>query len=357
MKIIRIVSELNFGGVEKVVQLASEGFSGFQDVDFSVVVLGRGGRIADEMIRRGYKVMILNQKPKIPNVKLIRTLRGIFKEAKPDVIHTAGAEANFHGLIAAKLAGVPVRIGEEIGFPKHHFLWEQIFRLTYLCAHRVIVISKAVQDYLVENGEVPKSKTTVIYNPSRSPEIHKALSLTDKVFTFIMVCRLTDIKNIPNVIRSLKQIIFVTEYKPRLVLLGDGEEKENLKQLVIELEIEGQVSFVGFQAEVGSYLSKSDVFMIPSFSEGSSVALAEAMMMGLPSIITQVGGASEIIGDSHSAITVDPHNPQTIENAMLTFLQMDPEKRMAMGERAKKEAERFSVERYVGELKRVYNTH
>ena len=81
------------------------------------------------------------------------------------MIHCSGAEANFHGLLAGKLEGVPVRIGEEIGFPKHDWMWRMIFGLTYKLAHQVIGISEAVKQRVVDLGEVDREKVRVVYNP------------------------------------------------------------------------------------------------------------------------------------------------------------------------------------------------
>jgi len=122
------------------------------------------------------------------------------------------------------------------------------------------------------------------------------------------------------------------------------------------LGISKYVELVGYHEDVAPFLSRADVFLIPSFSEGSSVALAEAMLLGLPSIITQVGGANEIIGDSASAIQVNPYDYQSIKSAMLSFLKMDPKERKAMGIRAKQEAEKFSVKNYCSQLMELYNS-
>src|SRR5690606_4708633 len=126
LKVFRVVPVLDFGGVERRVQLTVLGFMDIDSVDLNVLVLGSGGRISSELESSGMDPVILHHSVKIPNCKLILDLYRIFKVARPDIVHTSGAEANFHGLIAAKLAGVPVRIGEEIGFPNHDFKWRLI---------------------------------------------------------------------------------------------------------------------------------------------------------------------------------------------------------------------------------------
>lgn len=356
MKIVKILTELDFGGVEKVSQLAALGIKKYSDIELEIWALGKGGRVAEALKEKGIPIKVWERNPRIPNWKLIIDLKKALTAHKADIVHTAGAEANFHGLLAAKLAKVRVRIGEEIGFPKHHKVWEWIFKLVYHTAHKVVAISEAVKEYIVNKGEVDHKKVSVIYNPAYLSSFEGNGKEGNFPFTFIMVNRLTAIKNIPDALKSLANIIHGSPYEPNIHIIGEGEERASLELLVAKLEIEENVKFLGFQADVAAFLNRSDVFLIPSFSEGSSVALAEAMMAGLPSIVTKVGGASEIIGESNSAKVIDPHNPQSIENAMLQFLQMPEEERLEMGKRAQKEAKKYSVENYVKNLLSLYHS-
>ncbi|WP_186755702.1 glycosyltransferase [Echinicola salinicaeni] len=356
MKVIKILTELDFGGVEKVTQLAALGMRAYPEVELQIWTLGNGGKVAEELREMGIQVKVWDRNPRIPNWKLILDLKKALKSFKPDIIHTAGAEANFHGLLAARLAKVPVRIGEEIGFPNHHKAWEWIFKGVYGTAHKVIAISEAVKAYIVIKGEISAEKVAVIYNPAQLEKSDLNGMDQKPPFTFIMVTRLTAIKNIAAVLKSLANIIHGAPFDPKLLIIGDGEERDSLEELVRKLEIEEIVTFLGFQADVSPFLFQSDVFLIPSYSEGSSVALAEAMMAGLPSVITKVGGASEIIGESNSAKIIDPHTPQSIENAMLQFLQMPEKERLEMGKSAQKEAQKYTVENHVKNLLSLYNS-
>ncbi|WP_215226795.1 glycosyltransferase [Echinicola shivajiensis] len=356
MKIIKILTELDFGGVEKVTQLTALGMRVYPEVELEIWALGKGGKVAEELKESGVQIKVWNRNPRIPNWNLMVDLKKALNTYKPDIVHTAGAEANFHGLFAARLAKVPVRIGEEIGFPNHHKAWEWIFKGVYSTAHKVIAISNAVKEYIGNKGEVRPEKVAVIYNPAQLQNAVLNGEAVKQPFRFVMISRLTAIKNIAAVLKSLANIIHGAPYEPKLLIIGDGEERDSLEELVRKLDIVENVKFLGFQADVSPFLFQSDVFLIPSYSEGSSVALAEAMMAGLPSVITKVGGASEIIGESNSAKLIDPHNPQSIENAMLQFLQMPEKERLEMGIRAQKEAHKYSVENHIKSLLSLYHS-
>ena len=355
MKIARIVFELDFGGVEKKTQLAVIGFQVFPGISIQTISLGRGGRVAANLIRDGYPVWVMNQKAKIPSFSLIYRLSKYFKKEGFDLVHTVGAEANFHGLLAATLAGVHFRIGEEIGIPNHHSLYRVLFNFTYKFAQRVVCVSEAVKQHLYEIGELPLSKAKVIYNPIELPELQKRQRHESDSLIFITVSRLTPIKNISSVIRSLAAIIKETAFRPKLIIVGDGEDRTALKFSVLELEVDEYITFAGYRKNVFETLCEADVFVIPSFSEGSSLALAEAMHAGLPSIVTKIGGTTEILGDSCSGVLIDPYIEDELKSAMLAFLNLTPSERVEMGKRAQQQSERFSVENYCKELLSLYS--
>lgn len=351
MRVVRLVSELDFGGLEKVVELVSLELSPRIDVELCVVVLSKGGKTSELLLSQGIKVMVLDDRVRIPNLTLIFRLKSILNQLKPDILHCSGAEANFHGLVAGFLARIKVRFGEEIGFPNHGIMWEIVFKATYLFSHKVIAISKAVQQFIVDKGEVPVHKTTIIYNPVQVFDLPEINSKREG-FTFITVARLVSIKNIEGLLVAFSQVVAPDK---SLLILGDGPSKESLRELVFSLGIASQVQFLGFQNNVSQILLQADCFVLPSFSEGSSVALAEAMMARLPSIVTKVGGASEILGDSDSGILIDPYDVAGLKKAMEYMIDISDGKRRLMGKKARDYVlNRFSPSIHVDQLQALY---
>lgn len=393
MKVLRIVSELDFGGVEKVVLNSIPSLFNIDNNEVKVIVLGRGGIVSERLQELGVPVEVLNKNNRIPNFYLINYLIKLFKIEEPDVVHTQGAEANFHGLIAAKIAGVPVRIGEEIGFPNHHSYWKYIFREVYKNATKVIAISQAVKDRIVELGEVEAEKVEVVYNPveirerekdkgergniekiSISGEEEQGLSGTYKVeetlrytqsdvyngeiekpFVFVTTCRLVPVKNLDRLISAFGKLCNkFSEKSIELWIVGDGPLRDSLENQSKELGVSDKVKFWEFQENVFPFLEKADSFVLPSLSEGSSVSLVEAMSVGLPSVVTKVGGALEIIGESQSAFIIDPLDENSIFKALYDCLSLSKNQRTVLGERAIMESKRFSVENYLKKILNIY---
>lgn len=362
MKIVRIVSELDFGGVEKVLENTIPEINKIADV--SIIVLGKGGRIAENLTKAGTKVIVMGKSPRIPNVSIFTELRKLLIQLQPDVVHCQGSEANFHGILIGSSVGIPVIIGEEIGLPNHHSYWKWIFKYVYLKAHFVIAISESVSNYIVQLGEVPSEKIKVLYNPvggqiiGNSEENLSTLesdSNQSRQFKFIYTGRLVKIKNLEGLLRAFS-LLFNSNYTHDFILwiVGEGPEKESLVELCEDLKIKDQVIFWGYQEDVFSFLRKADVFVLPSYTEGSSVSLIEAMKIGLPSIVTKIGGTSEVIGDSESGILIDPYNEEEIFAAMNKMANLPTFERMQLGEKAKNEIKRFSVESYIEQLMKIY---
>jgi glycosyltransferase involved in cell wall biosynthesis len=109
----------------------------------------------------------------------------------------------------------------------------------------------------------------------------------------------------------------------KLILVGDGEEREHLETLTDGLGIRECVEFAGRvpHEKVEDYMSQAEVFVLPSLSEGFPVTILEAMACGLPVVATRVGGVPDIIEDGTNGYLVDTMNQEQIAEALLKLLQ------------------------------------
>ncbi|MGC3947718.1 MAG: glycosyltransferase [Chryseolinea sp.] len=355
MKIAKIINTLDFGGIERVFEIYASYYKGAkQNIVF--VALGGGGA-AEKFIReQGYRVIILDDSTKIPNIGLIFRLTRLIRKERPDVVHTCGAEANFHGLLAARVCGVKVRIGEEIGIPSHSSVAKTIFRFVFGGASSIIAVAKSVKEYLVVNKEVDASNVEVIYNPvdvdkfslnKRNPQ--------NEPFLIVTVCRLHAIKNLKALIRAFAKV----QNKSRhfeLWIVGDGPERADLVHLTTTLDVAASVTFWGYQNDPSAFLSKANLFVLPSFSEGHPVSVIEAMVAELPVAATKVGGASEIIEHSVTGWLIDPNDDDSIVAAIEDVAALSQERLNSITSRARRQAmESFSPDSYLSKLDQLYD--
>lgn len=356
MKVARLTTFLDFGGVEKRFENLS--LSKHAHINNTFLAIGHGGRTELRMRERGVPIKCFNLPHKIPAFGTIFKLARYFRNEGFDVVHTSGAEANFHGILAARLAGIQVIVAEEIGFPKHGKAARSIFKWIYKSAQAVLVNARGVEDFLVKLGEIERSKSRIVANPCLIPDQHKTYpSKAQDVTQIITVSRLTAIKNLPLLLHVLKRLNKDQDQRYELKLVGEGEEREKLEQMVNELELKDYVDFTGFDRPL-PHLLKADVYILPSFTEGFPNALVEAMAAGMNCIATQVGGPSDIIEPGVNGWLVDPNSPQDIYDKLILVTSQSQEKKAIVGANARETImSRYSLESHMNQLYSIYTEH
>lgn len=354
MKILRITTSLDFGGIEKVFELHAK-YSRKQN-ELIFVALGKGGNIEKVLKDLGYKVIVLNiASARIPSTKVIGALVKLFKQEKPDVIHAAGAEANFHATVAARFTGNKRIICEEIGIPNHTKKAKLVFRFVYLFARKVIAISKAVEEFLVQSKEVPANKVELIYNPINEIDSKDGAYAKEKLL-FSIVARLEPVKNVALLIEAFAEIVKLAP-EANLVIIGDGSQGEELKKQVERLQISNCVTFKGFLANPHPELQKSSFFVLPSLFEGFGLACIEAIQAGNVVICTDSGGIPEFINDGEQGFLFSPKNKESLVTAIRRAIALTENDKNEMVKSAQERVgQMFSPRKYVRQLDELYHS-
>ncbi len=350
MKILRLTTLLDFGGQEKQYLSFTENPELLQN-EYVFAAIGYGGHAEKILKERGFEVHILNQNFSIRNLSNIWMVYKLIKKVKPDVVHTAAAEANFHGIIAAKLAGVKTVIGEEIGIPNHSSIAQKVFRWVYRLADQVIGVSQSVKNHLVNIGEIPESKGKVIYNPVSIPTPFPKKDSPN--FEIVYVGRLEIVKNVETLITAFAHS---NNDHAHLTIVGGGRERHHLEALTSTLQMDSKITFTGFTSEPSKYLSNADLFVLPSFSEGFGIAAAEALFLKIPVLCSRVGGIPEFVKDGENGWLFDPKNTAELTAKLNQIIAMDAESLKMMGRKGyDKVINEFTVEKYIENLERFYH--
>lgn len=348
MKILRLTTLLDFGGQEKQYISFTDKPEVLQN-EYVFAAIGYGGNAEKTLRERGFEVHILNRNFSIKNLSNIWAVYKLIKKIKPDVVHTAAAEANFHGIIAAKLAGVKTIIGEEIGIPNHSGIAKRMFRWVYQLAYKVIGVSTSVKKHLVATGEIPEEKGVVIYNPVSVPKVFSKVE--NKKFNIVYVGRLEKVKNVATLIRAFAEL---SDENIELTLVGDGRERKSLENLVEDLGISYKVYFAGFSNEPSQYLCNADLFLLPSYSEGFGIAAVEAMFLKVPILATKIGGIPEFITDGENGWLFNPNDMEELKNKLGEIIKCDHLKKVGL-QGYESAINTFTVEKYVRNLENLYS--
>jgi glycosyltransferase involved in cell wall biosynthesis len=349
MKVIRLTTLLDFGGQEQQYISFVEGKSDFKD-NYIFAALGHGGHAEKLILDKGFQVKIFNNNPSISNFKNIWTLYKWFKVEKPDIVHTAAAEANFHGIIAAKLAGVKNIIAEEIGFPNHSKKARFIFRNLYRFTNTVICVSKSVQDFLIAINEIDSNKGSVIYNPV-SEKAHVTRIVPNK-FTIISVGRFEKVKNQELLIKAFSKL---DNESSKLILVGDGRERKSIEQLILGLNLNERVVLTGFVDNPEYYIAQSSLFVLPSLSEGFGIAVVEAMQQGVACLCTNVGGIPEFILENETGWLFNPNDENELVEKLNYISKLPIESINSIGKTGKDfVSSKFTINKYIESLENLY---
>ena len=358
LSVLRLLPELDFGGVESRVVLQSRLHSR-ERYRLSVCTFHKPGAAAEAVRQAGVPVEHLRVSPAPRRLSSTLKLAAYLRRARPDVLHASIAEANFHGIMAARLARIPVVIAEETGMPSHSLVARAAYAGLYTMADAVVGVTQAVCDYSRRVDFAPPSRVRLIYNCAReeyfpSPRREPSLRPHSSDFAFLLVGRLVEVKNHERLLRAFAQVV---SKRPQatLSIVGEGPLRERLQVLLKNAGLESRVKLLGFRADVREQLLASDAFLLPSLAEGCSISLIEAMATGVPVLGSDVPGIREVMGPLGRDWTAPPQDEAAWVALLCRLIDATPAERLALGRAAQDIAyARFSPQAYLGNVEGMY---
>jgi glycosyltransferase involved in cell wall biosynthesis len=361
IKILQLLVTMPVGGAEiMVADLAT----GLDPGKFEVVTacLGEPGPMGEELSRRGKRVVSLGLDLKRTGaLSLVRRVRGLLKEIRPDILHTHLYHANLYGRVAALGLGLPGVVATV------HNIYARVKwhrgLANYLLARvadYVLVFSPQVREDVRHYDRVPEARLRMLTPGVRLEEpglgesrekIRSSLGV--RGFCLGNVARLEEQKGHEDLLAAVSR---VRQEIPGLTLLlvGDGSRGAQLRALTRELGLEQVVRFLGVRRDVPAILQALDVFVMPSRWEGIPLTLLEAMGYGLPVVSTRVGRATEIIRDGVNGRLTPEADPEALARAILE-LYREPEKRQDWGEQARRTVlEKYTLEHFLEQFAAIY---
>ena len=301
IKVAIVLPYFGSGGAEKMAaQLASAIDTGAFDLEVFSVYGDPLGNHLEKMIQdNGIPIHFIRKKRGFSLRAVVRLYREL-EAFQPDVIHThlyacvyAAAWPFLHRKPFLHTFHLPPEL------ENRRFLRRVISKLLIgLKIMTPVAISHQNQKFLCAYYGKKEQEIPVVYNPVELSKFDvPAGQERDGTFTFITAGRFSAQKNQKMMFRAFGAFL-AKGYDARLILLGKGEEEENLRKLAAELRIEDRITYAGFVPNVEDYLAGSDVFLLSSDYEALPLALLEAMAAGLPIVSTDVGGVRDIVTDN-----------------------------------------------------------
>jgi glycosyltransferase involved in cell wall biosynthesis len=296
---------------------------------------------------------------------VIRALRKIVAQRSPDVIVTHQVKSHFLMNVSGLWKKYPW-VAFNHGYTttdRKMLLYNRLDRWSLPRADRVVTVCEAFAKQLVKMG-IPRARIHVQHNSIRpepivsAPEMYafrRKLGVKDDERMILAVGRLSREKAQIDLLHAFKKLSEAhAEINPRLVIVGDGPERENLEATAASLGISDRVIFAGHVKNVEAYYAAADVLANPSHSEGSPYVLLEAMAANLPIVATAVGGVSEMVENNQTALLVPAGDPQAMADAIARVLRDEQLAQRLAASASTLGSFRFSPESCVRSLAKIY---
>jgi glycosyltransferase involved in cell wall biosynthesis len=313
IKVLHVTFDMTIGGTQQVIRQLVENMD--QDkVDSEIACIdGRLGELGELLQEQGVSIHILKRQLGF-DTSLIKILFQLIRANQYDVIHCHQYTPFVYGVLASLFTGAKVIFTEHGRFYPDYGTWKRklINPLFSVFTANIMAISQATKQALVKFEGFNADKIEVIYNgiaDKSGIEVDETslkvqFDIPQSTFIFGTISRLQPIKNQSMMIKAFKQVHDQVK-DIHLLIVGDGGIRAELEELVQELELKNHVTFTGFQKDPYQFHRIIDVFLLSSFSEGTSMTLLEAMSMSKPCVVTNVGGNPEVVDNYKTGLVVD----------------------------------------------------
>lgn len=360
-RVLILIKGLGVGGAERLLEAAiphlnREGF------EYHVAyLLPWKNALVPAFERAGIPVHSLAMRSDF-DVRVLARLVGLVRRERIDLIHAHLPVAGVWGRLAGRLAGRARVIYTEHNVPERYTpLTRRLNRWTYQMNDIVIAVSdevrKGVSAYVNDRSRIMAIQNAVdadviASTPIEAAAVRREFGLPADALLITTVGNLTPKKDHHSLLAAAQQVT-VRFPEARFLVVGHGPLAGVLQAEANRLGLNGTLVFAGFRTDAIRLMAASDLFVLSSRFEGLPVTLLEAMALGLPSVVTRVGGIPEVVDDGCSTL-VAPGDPDALARAIGALLG-SPARRVQMGAAAQKRARlRYGVAQMVRAVEDIY---
>ena len=304
------------------------------------------------------------------DVAALAHLCRVMRAQRPAIVHTHTSKAGIVGRLAARLTGVPAVIHQPHGHIFYGYygggrtaFYVALERVAARWTDRIITLTERGTDEHLARAigrreqyrTVPSGVPTAALRaaaPTRSVA-RARLGLSDDAFVVAGLGRLVPVKGFDLLVAALRPLADAVPTS-RLVLIGDGPQRDELHAAARDLGVGGRLLITGITPDIADWLAAADVLAAPSRNEGMGRAIVEAMALGLPVIGAEVGGIPAVIADGETGWLVAPGDSLALAAALIELARDEP-LRIKLGTAAVTRAEAFSTDVAHAAMRAIYD--
>ncbi len=352
MPVLLVIDSLAGGGAERyVVDLAVALRRRGWPVE---VACSTGGVRAGALAEAGVPVSILLDtlvKRRVSR-RYGRALRRLIADRRPALVHAHLYASAAAAAQAIRDLAVPLVITEHTEAPWRRRRAREVSREVYRRADRVVAVSTAIRDVLVEEYDVPFGQVDVVLPATTAPVDERPMPGRPRGAVVGVVGRLVPEKGVDVFLQAAALVLSVVPHA-RFLVVGDGPMRADLDRRAAGLGIADSVTFTGFRADAPQIIAGLDILAVPSRSDGSPLVVCEAMAAGIPVVASRVGGLPDLVADGRTGLLVRPGQAEDLARAMVLLL-LDPTGADVLGTRARAVAATRTHAHLVDRMEAIY---
>ncbi|MBT8132509.1 MAG: glycosyltransferase family 4 protein [Gammaproteobacteria bacterium] len=291
----------------------------------------------------------------------IKKIRSVLKTGRHDIVQLFNNKAIVAGARAAR--GLPVKVVTYRGQTGNISRFDPVCYLTHLSPRvdAIVCVANAVRDSLRRELRNPEKALTIYkghdadwYRDVRPLELSE-LGVPPSAFTVVCVANDRPRKGIPVLIEAARQL--PPELPIHFALIGSGMDSQQIRKKIGDENLQARCHRFGYRDDVLQIVSACDVAVLPAIKrEGLPKTVIEAMVLGVPPIVTATGGSPELVEHGRCGLVVTPGDPDSLAAAILDLYQ-NSERRQAMGAAARARiAENFTLTRSIDEHLQLFRS-
>ncbi|NVO02390.1 MAG: glycosyltransferase [Bacteroidetes bacterium] len=388
-RVLRILNRFNLGGPTYNAAYLTK----YMAPDFETLLIGgsidESEKNSEYIVRQlGIEPTIISEMKRSIGIKndiiAYKKIKEIIRTFKPDIVHTHASKSGALGRFAASKMKVPIIIHTFHGHVfdsyfnqvKNNF-YKTIERNLANRSTKIIAISDLQKFELSETHQICKpEKIEVIplgFDLSRFQDnivrkraiFRKRYEVDDDVIAIGIIGRLVPVKNHELFLKAFAEVKSKTEKKIRAFIIGDGEEKDFLKKITAELELDFEeaensskklsLTFTSWIKEADVAIAGMDIIALTSLNEGTPVSLIEAQAGNKPIVSTRVGGIENVVMENRTALLSESNDLKGFSENLLKMIENDDLRNSFSGDGWEFVKDKFHYDRLVKDMKALYN--
>jgi len=331
--------------------------------------LEKSESLAGDFEKTNVKLFSLGTNKRI-DIRVIRRLCFFVTKNRIDIIYSHGTRQDILAVIVGFLIRKPV-ISFEHGIYSSNkiergILAYQLFKIIdnilVLFVKKIVCNSEVTAESRKKNLFWMKKKPLLVRfgveerKPSRSSfeGLKAEVGIAKDDFVLGYIGHFNWRRGHENLVRAISLISPEWRNKIKLLLIGDGQKKEEIRRLVKRLNLEQEIIFLGNREDIGDLFKIMNLYVNPAISESFGIATVEAMLASLPVVVAKAGALPELVEEGKNGFLVKPEDSQVLAEVLMKLIS-NPQLCKRLGENARKISEqKFSVTSFIERITNLY---